>query len=410
MISNDRRTFLGVTLSAAVASAIPRLGSASEPAHDVTAAQDFDELWETLRDRYCFFESKATDWQKVRQMYRPLALAAESEDAFSGVVGRVLAELYDAHTHLSDPPDGARRWPLYDLLVEMGDDVVRVAAVQPGSAAADAGLAIGDIITSVDGVAMGTLIHDISPKCLKRADPAAVAYTINVAVAGRRGMPREMSVRSKGSEPRDLSLPLKQWPQRANVESRRLDGGLGYIAIHTFGDTAVVEAFETALAELRECRGLIIDVRGNGGGDTAVARPIMGRFITEPKPYAMMRRRDAARLGGSWTESVDPRGPFTYANPVAVLVDHWSGSMAEGFPMGMRGIGRATIVGTPMMGLGAAVFALRLDRTGIQAQYSGEPVYDVTGKARWTLRPDVEVPDGADILAAGIASLQAKIR
>ena len=84
--------------------------------------------------------------------------------------------------------------------------------------------------------------------------------------------------------------------------------------------------------------------------------------------------------------------------------------MAEGFPMGMRGIGRAAIVGTPMMGLGAAVFALRLDRTGIQAQYSGEPVYDVAGRPRWSLRPDVEVANGADILAAGVAALQSRIR
>jgi carboxyl-terminal processing protease len=134
-----------------------------------------------------------------------------------------------------------------------------------------------------------------------------------------------------------------------------------------------------------------------------------------PKPYARMRRREAAGTGpnalsAAWTESVDPRGPFTYDKPVAVLVDHWSGSMAEGFPMGMRGIGRASIVGTPMMGLGAAVFSLRLDRTGVQAQYSAEPVYDVQGRARWTLRPDVEVKDGGDILAAGISMLKSRLR
>jgi carboxyl-terminal processing protease len=205
-------------------------------------------------------------------------------------------------------------------------------------------------------------------------------------------------------------LPLKQRPDRPNVESRKLADGFGYIAIHTFADTAVVDAFEAALAELRECRGLVLDVRGNGGGDTAVARPLMGRFITGTRPYATMRRREGAVLGAPWTESVDSRGPFTYVNPVVVLADHWSGSMAEGFPMGMRGIGRASIVGTPMMGLGAAVFSIRLDRTGVQGQYSAEPVYDVQGKARWTLRPDVEVADGKDILAAGIATLKARLR
>lgn len=83
--------------------------------------------------------------------------------------------------------------------------------------------------------------------------------------------------------------------------------------------------------------------------------------------------------------------------------------MAEGFPMGMRDIGRATVVGTKMMGLGAAVFPIRLDRTGIQAQYSGEPVYDTKDRPRWQFVPDVEVADGSDILAAGIAEIKKAI-
>lgn len=411
--ARERRSFVkgGLTaLTGACIPVFPRLAIA-EPAHDTTYAQDFDELWETLRDHYCFFETKRTDWNKVRTMYRPRALAAESDQAFQAVVGSVLCELYDAHTHLNDPPDGTRRWPLYDLMVERASSEVRIAAIQQGSAAADAGLRIGDIVTAVGGVPINDLVREIAPHCLAEPDPEADSWAINVAVAGQRGMPRTVSVipgpaRSTKVPPRDVALPLKQRAERPNVESRKLDDGLGYIAIHTFAETAVVAAFESALADLRESRGLIIDVRGNGGGDTAVARPIMGRFITSTKPYAIMRRRDGKGLGAPWTETVDPRGPFTYINPVVVLADHWSGSMAEGFPMGMRGIGRARIVGTPMMGLGAAVFSIRLDRTGVQAQYSGEPVYDVQGHERWTLRPDVAVPDGQDILAKGIEALE----
>jgi carboxyl-terminal processing protease len=73
--------------------------------------------------------------------------------------------------------------------------------------------------------------------------------------------------------------------------------------------------------------------------------------------------------------------------------------------MGMRGIGRAMIIGTPMMRVGAAVFPLRLDRTGLQLQYSAEPVYDVHDQPRWLLEPDVRVDGGADILAAALATL-----
>ena len=61
------------------------------------------------------------------------------------------------------------------------------------------------------------------------------------------------------------------------------------------------------------------------------------------------------------------------------------------------------------MGLGAAVIPLRLDRTGIAAQYSAEPVYDPQHRPRWLMRPDVAVRDGDDILAAGIRTLRAQL-
>jgi carboxyl-terminal processing protease len=407
-LTRSRRAFVKAGLAAAAAPVAAQLAIV-EPAHDSTYAQDFDELWETLRARYCFFDAKRTDWNRVRSTYRAPALASASGEAFEAVCGRVLAELYDAHTHLSDPADGSHRWPLYDLLVERAGDDARIMAVEDESAAFDAGLAIGDVVTAVGGQSIAQLVRDIAPKCLASPDPAADAWSLNSAVAGLRGQPRRMTVKSGRSASREVDLPLKQRPDVAPVESRTLAGGLGYIAIHTFADDRVVAGFENALETLRDTRGLVIDVRRNGGGDTALARPIMGRFITQAKPYATMRRRAGSALSAPWAESVEPRGLFTYINPVVVLVDHWSASMAEGFPMGMRSLGRATIVGTPMMGLGAAVFSIRLDRTGIQAQYSAEPVYDVHDHPRWTLRPDVPVADGEDILAAGVAALEAQI-
>lgn len=398
-----RATRRAICGSALAAIALP--ARAREPAHDITLAQDFDELWTTLRDHYCFFADKRTDWDHVRRLYRPQAIAAQSYEDFQEIARRVLCELYDAHTHLSDPPTGAPRWPLYDLYVERdpGGDV-RIAAVQEASSAADAGLGVGDVVLAVDDVAIEQVVADRMPRCLSRPDPDADRYAINVAVAGHAGQPRRMQVRGADGPVRDVDLPLKR-RSGADIESRALDGGLGYIRIGSFANTDAVDAFDAALASLRETRGLMIDVRGNGGGDTAVARPIMGRFITEAAPYARMRRRSGRGLSQAWTESVDPRGPFTYAAPVVVLTDHWSGSMAEGFPMGMRAIAGARIVGTRMMGLGAAVFSIRLDRTGIGAQYSAEPVYDVSDQPRRLLQPDVETAPGADTFAAGVAEL-----
>nr|WP_316627176.1 S41 family peptidase [uncultured Brevundimonas sp.] len=397
----DRRLLLRAGLAATVGSTLSGAAWAAEPDHDVTFLNDFDELWETLRDRYCFFSEKRTDWNRVRDLYRPLARSADTDDAFAEVLRRTLAELYDAHTSLANPPAGSQRLPISDLIVEPRDGQAVIVALAPGSVAAETGLALGDVILSSDGRPVAPLVKDLLPRCLTRPDPAAEAYALNSAVAGRRGQPRRYQVATGGSEPRDVFLPVRQSPPKPNVEWRRLDDGAGYVAIRSFADDAVTASFDQALAALQDAPGLIIDVRDNGGGDTAVARPIMGRFITQTKPYARMRRRQGRGLGEFWTETVEPRGPFTYTRPVVVLTNHWSGSMAEGFPMGMRGLGRATVVGTPMMGLGAAVFPITLDRTGLKAQYSAEPVYDVNDRPRWLMQPDIAVLDGQDILTAG---------
>lgn len=397
----DRRLLLRTGLAAAAGSMMSGVAWAVEPDHDLTFIGDFDELWETLRDRYCFFSEKRTDWNRVRAFYRPLARQAESDEAFAEVLRRTLAELYDPHTSLADPPAGSQRLPISDLITEWRNGQAVIIAIAPDSVAEAAGLQLDDVILTADDRAISTLAQNLLPKCLTRPDSAARAYALNSAVAGLRGQPRRYRVATGAAEPRDVILPIRQSPPKPNVDWRRLDEGAGYIAIRSFADDAVTESFDQALADLRDAPGLIIDVRDNGGGDTAVARPIMGRFITETKPYARMRRREGRGLSDFWTETVEPRGPFTYTRPVVVLTNHWSGSMAEGFPMGMRGLGRATVVGTPMMGLGAAVFPITLDRTGLKAQYSAEPVYDVQDRPRWLMQPDIVVLDGADILAAG---------
>ena len=112
--SPDRRSLMTGLAAAAIAG--PTL--AAEPARDIIAAMDFDEIWRTLDERYCFFHLKATDWAKARVLYRPKAIASEDIDGFREVVRQLLAELYDPHTHVNDLPEGAQRTPPFDIWAE----------------------------------------------------------------------------------------------------------------------------------------------------------------------------------------------------------------------------------------------------------------------------------------------------
>lgn len=371
--------------------------------------QDFDELWSTVAARYAYFDNTKTDWNCVRDRYRPMALNASGADELKDVLSSALNELYDRHTVIRDQRAGTQRDPYYDMLVEVDGNAARVVTLRDGWAAQAAGLMVGDRILAINQRDLTELMAELIPKCLSHDDPAAEAYALNRAVSGLRGQARTLTVQSVGSAPREVELLPPPDDDESDFEARLLEDGIGYIAIRSFADSKTVADFDMALDRFRSVSGLVIDVRDNGGGDTAVAGPIMGRFITARAPYALMKRREGAGLSEAWTEYVEPRGPFTFDAPVVVLTNHWSASMAEGFPMGMRSLGRATIVGTRMMQLGAAVFDLRLDRTGIDAQYSGEPVYEITGSPREDLKPDVMAGVKDDILQLGISQLRRKI-
>jgi len=86
----SRRMALATGLSAVAAPAL-----AIAPPKDITLQQDFDELWETIRDRYAYFEEKATDWDRVRAIYLPrLAEVGDDEDKWMRLLGSITDEQF----------------------------------------------------------------------------------------------------------------------------------------------------------------------------------------------------------------------------------------------------------------------------------------------------------------------------
>src|SRR2546423_1544387 len=62
---------------------------------------DFDQVWSSLRDNYAYFEKKETDWNRVRELYRPMLADVRTKSDFVTLLERVLDELYDNHTSLN---------------------------------------------------------------------------------------------------------------------------------------------------------------------------------------------------------------------------------------------------------------------------------------------------------------------
>jgi len=367
---------------------------------------DFDALTQFVEARYCYLSQKSTDWSAVKAHYRPLARVAKSEDALIRVLEQTLDELYDSHVMLNTNLSDSWRIPPGDIWAIWRGEQALVGQVRAGSNAEAIGLRAGAIIVSVDGLAVREAAKQRLPHFLLRADPAAEQWALLSLLSGRHDRPLRLKL-SSGTE---LAITESVSNTGPVVSYRELPHHVGYIRIASFADDVSVGQFDAALAQARSTQALIIDVRANRGGDTAVAGPIMGRFIATELPYAMMARRLGNAMSERWTERVSPRGPFRYDRPLVVLVDHFSASMAEGFAMGLSGMKRAKVVGTPMAALGAGIVRTILPVSQLSIQISGEPVFQLNGQPRDAFLPDVTVANAPrserdPILATALSTL-----
>ena len=370
-------------------------------------AVDFERFVELVPQHYAYLDQRATDWDRVREKYAAELSSIRSDAAFIGLLERALGELYDHHAHLgtntreSPPmvPSQADLWAVWK------GGQARIEAVRHGSAAERAGVAVGMVALSIDGLSASAATARLAPTCLSRPDARARDYALRIALAGRRGQPRKL-VLSTGSEERELVLepvdtgrpsePLS-FRRLALADDNRLSGGeAGLIRFHdSLGDQRCVAEFDRALAELRDTSGLILDLRDTpSGGNTLVARGLMGRLIETEGAYqkhSLPLERVRTGIARSWLELVAPRGPFTYRGPIVVLVNRWTGSMGEGLAIGLHGLQRAVVVGTPMAGLLGAIRSFELPETGIPVRFPVERLFHVDGTPREDFVPDVLV-------------------
>lgn len=374
---------------------------------------DVDLLATFVSNRYAYLDVKSTDWPAAVRYYRTEYAAAASSRARFAVLEAMLDELYDSHTHLTANYGDSWRLPAYDIWAEPNAEGYVVTAVRGGSAAQNAGVRAGDALLSIDGRAVSDAIAARRPHFLRSPDPAADEWALLSALSGRHDRARVLRLRDTNGGTKTVTLPRDEKDGAAPPDLSSSEvSGVPYIAVKSFADARIVGEFDRALATVRTAPALIIDVRNDGGGDTAVMRPIAGRFFATRRQYAWMARRAGPHLGSPWPEYIDPRGPWRYGGKVVILVDRWSESVAEGFAMAMHEGCGAIVVGTQMAGLGAAVVKNHLPQNDVDAQISAEPVYDVTGKSRSDFKPDVLVDlataSGADpILTAGVAAASA---
>ncbi|MGN6057666.1 MAG: S41 family peptidase [Sphingomicrobium sp.] len=301
---------------------------------------------------------------------------------------RRMASLADHHAITgSSFKDSWAVVPTYaDLWVERrGSDYV-ITSVRDGSPAQSAGVRAGDLLVAVGGVPIGRAVEtfwsDLGlPLTAERGD-----YSARVLAAGRRDRPRDLTVRRDGTE-RRLTLPnLYGSAAETKPVSVTHEGARTIIRFNnSLGDQATVVAFDAAMAGVPRTEPLMLDLRDTpSGGNTSVARAIMGWFVDRPRSYQVHQLPAEERETGiarQWIEQVLPRRGKYHAKLPIVRVGRWTGSMGEGLAIGFAAFG-ARVEGTPMAGLKGAVYDFKLPSSGLTVKLPAERLYTVSGLPR----------------------------
>ncbi|SPE60775.1 putative Calcium/calmodulin-dependent protein kinase [Verrucomicrobia bacterium] len=123
---------------------------------------------------------------------------------------------------------------------------------------------------------------------------------------------------------------------------------VGYLAIRDWSNPAVPRRCYEALENLRDTRGLIVDVRLNGGGSEDLAEEVAGRFLEKSFVYAYSQFRNGpshTNLTEKYERAISSRGPWRYNRPVVLLIGQKCMSSNESFVGMMSGDPELTTMG-----------------------------------------------------------------
>ncbi len=318
------------------------------PAHAPDGGPVFDEVWQTVRDRFYDPGLRGLDWASVRARYASRAAEAGSELALAAVINAMLAELHASHTELYTPAE-----PAYYQLADIFAGALRrrgLDRVFPGGKISYPGIGI---FTRVDaeGRVFVTGVIDDAP-----AQHAGLLVGDEILAADGAPFEPVLSFRNKVGRPVVLSVrrhadgavePMPVVPAELQPHEMFLDGlkasarliaapngaRIGYVHVWSYAGGAYQDALERLIGEgvLKDADALVLDLREGWGG----AVPEYLDLFNVRAPTMQLRGRD----GGMELDNVKWR------RPAAMLVNERSRSGKEVLAYGFEKYRLGEVIG-----------------------------------------------------------------
>ena len=285
-----------------------------------TLFQPFWEAWNIVHDEYV--DQPVDDLALMQGAIRGM-MDALGDDHSSYMDPKTYQ---DANDSLSGEYEGIGAW------VDTTADYLTIISPIPGSPADKAGMQSGDKIIAIDGEDMTGIDAELVRQ--RVLGPAGSTVVLTVAREGE-------------SEPLDFSITRDKIVVKS-ATGEMLENGIGYVQITTFGDKTTPE-LRAALEELmaQNPKGLVIDLRNNGGGylqtSVEVASEFIGEGVVLYEQYGDGERINYQALKGGQATEI----------PLIVLINEGTASASEIVAGAIQDYGRGKLVGVTSYGKGS---------------------------------------------------------
>lgn len=278
-------------------------------------------------------------WTLVHENYVDQPL--DDQALMRGAINGMMEALGDEHSSYMNPEDYKQanaslegEYEGIGAYVDTTTEYLTITSPMPGSPAERAGLKPGDQIVAIDGEDMTGVDAEVAR--LKVIGPANTVVRLTILREGEAELLEFDVTREK--------ITIK------SASGKMLENDIAYVQVTTFGSKTTPELLST-LTDLmaQNPKGIILDLRNNGGGFLQTSVEVTSQFIGEGV-VLYEQYGDGTRT----TYDVIPGGLVTDTNiPMVVLINEGSASASEIVAGALQDTGRAKLVGAVSYGKGS---------------------------------------------------------
>lgn len=192
-----------------------------------------------------------------------------------------------------------------------------------------------------------------------------------------------------------------------------LEDNIGYVYCESFSDAIGNGNLTDMLVELELCKGLIIDVRNNSGGQLTTSTKLASRFTNEKILTGYIRHKTGtghSDFSDPYPIYLEPYNGVRWQKPVVVLTNRRSYSATNYFVNEMNQLSQVTIVGDITGGGSGLPFSSELPN-GWSIRFSASPMFDPEmNHLEFGITPDEKVDMTSEDMQKGVDTIIEKAR